>query len=91
MGGQLVSTPTENIESSKKVRERAVQARWVQSRRAGKPNAWWCQIKVSKSPRTAECPTSASKLTPLGESGGALELEILAAVEVAFLVEVVVN
>jgi hypothetical protein len=30
-------------------------------------------------------------LTPHGESGGALELEILAAVEVAFLVEVVVN
>ncbi len=31
------------------------------------------------------------KFAPLGEGGGAIELEILAAVEVAFLVEVVVN
>ena len=31
------------------------------------------------------------KFAPLGEGGGAIELEILAAVEVTFLVEVVVN
>ncbi len=31
------------------------------------------------------------KFTPLGKGGGAIEFEILAAVKVAFLVEVVVN
>ena len=35
--------------------------------------------------------SSRRKFAPLGEGGGAIELEILAAVEVAFLVEVVVN
>ena len=36
-------------------------------------------------------PASGSKLTPLSEGGGAIELEILAAIKVTFLVEVVVN
>ncbi len=36
-------------------------------------------------------PASGSKLTPLGEGGGAIELEILAAIKVALLVEMVVN
>ncbi len=51
----------------------------------------WCQTKVTESLKTAKRPASASKLTPLGEGGGAIELEILASVEVAFLVEVLVN
>jgi hypothetical protein len=46
---------------------------------------------VTESLKTAERPASASKLTPLAEGGGAIELEILAAVKVALLVEVVVN
>jgi hypothetical protein len=34
---------------------------------------------------------SNSKLTPLGQSDGAIDFEILAVVEVALLIEVVVN
>ena len=33
---------------------------------------------------------SRGELTPLGESSGAIELEVLAAVEVTFLIEVIV-
>jgi len=46
---------------------------------------------VTESPKTAERPASASKLTPLGEGSGAIEFEIFAAEEVALLVEVIVN
>ncbi len=50
-----------------------------------------CQTKANGPPKIAGRPASTSKLTPLGEGGGAIELEILAAVEMAFLVEVVIN
>ena len=50
-----------------------------------------CQTKTIGFANAAERPASASKLAPLGEGGGAIELEILAAVEVALLVEVVMN
>ena len=52
---------------------------------------WRCQIKVIGSPKIAERPASVNELTPLGQGGGAIELEMLAAVEVAFLIEVIVN
>ena len=35
----ILSTPTDNIETSKKVRERVITARWIQMKRAGKTNA----------------------------------------------------
>ena len=50
-----------------------------------------CQTKTAGSTNAASRPASGSKLTPLREGSGAIELEILAAVEVAFLVEVIVN
>ncbi len=43
------------------------------------------------SPKIAEPPASVNELTPLGQGGGAIELEMLATVEVAFLIEVIVN
>ncbi len=42
-------------------------------------------------PNDTARPASGSKLTPLGEGGGAIELEIFAAVKVALLVKVVMN
>jgi len=50
-----------------------------------------CQTKTTGSAHAAVRPSSGSKLTPLGEGGGAIKLEIFAAIEVALLVEVVVN
>ena len=50
-----------------------------------------CQTKTTGFTNVATRPASASKLTPLGEGGGAIELEIFAAIKVALLVEVVVN
>ena len=35
----ILSSPTDNIESSKQVRDRVIESRWVQSQRAGKANA----------------------------------------------------
>lgn len=35
----ILSTPTDNIETSKAVRERVITSRWIQMKRAGKPNA----------------------------------------------------
>lgn len=35
----ILSAPTDNIESSKEVRSRVIESRWIQSRRAGKTNA----------------------------------------------------
>lgn len=35
----ILSTPTGNIETSKEVRERVITSRWIQMKRAGKPNA----------------------------------------------------
>ena len=35
----ILSTPTDNNESSKEVRERVITSRWIQMKRAGKPNA----------------------------------------------------
>jgi magnesium chelatase family protein len=35
----ILSAPLNNIESSARVRERVIGARWIQSKRAGKPNA----------------------------------------------------
>jgi magnesium chelatase family protein len=35
----ILSTPTDNIETSKKVRERVIASRWIQMKRTGKPNA----------------------------------------------------
>jgi hypothetical protein len=46
---------------------------------------------VIGSPKTAERPASVSELTPLGQGGGAIDFEMLAAVEVAFPIEVIVN
>jgi len=50
-----------------------------------------CQTKTTGFAKTAARPASGSELTPLGDSVGAIELEILATVKVALLVEVVVN
>jgi len=55
------------------------------------PSVRYCQTKTIGSLKTAARPASGSKLTPLGEGGGAIELEILAAIKVALLVEMVVN
>jgi len=51
---------------------------------------WRCQTKTIGSVKTTRYPTSSSKLTPFGEGGGAIELEICTAAEVALLIEVVV-
>ncbi len=51
-----------------------------------------CQTNSNQSQFTAECLNlRRAKLSPLGKSGGTVELEIVACVEVAFVVEVVVN
>ena len=50
-----------------------------------------CQTKTIGSPKTAKRPLSGSNLTPLDEHGGAIELEVFAAIKVALLVEAVVN
>lgn len=50
-----------------------------------------CQIKKTEPTNAAVYSVSGSKLTPLGEGGGAIELEVFAAIKVALLVEVVVN
>ncbi len=52
----------------------------------------WCQTQANGFRKPPIRRTSGhTKFAPLGEGGGAIELEILAAVEVAFLIEVVVN
>ncbi len=57
-----------------------------------KPLEGGVRLKSNGSPEPAIRRTSGSrKFAPLGEGGGAIELEILAAVKVALLVEVVVN
>jgi hypothetical protein len=52
----------------------------------------WCQTNANQSlfaqTHSALC---RKELTPLGESGGAVQLEILSAVKGAFLVEMVVD
>jgi hypothetical protein len=51
-----------------------------------------CQTKANQSQFASKPRISGrADLTPLGESGGAVALEIIAAVEVAFLVEMVVD
>ena len=50
-----------------------------------------CQGKANRYPKVVMHPPSGRKLAPLGEGGGTIELEILAGVEVSFLVEVVVK
>lgn len=42
-------------------------------------------------PETVEPASSGSKLTPLGKGCGAVEFEVFAAVEVTFLIEVIVD
>ena len=54
-------------------------------------NEGQCQTKTAGSAKSALRPASGSKLMPFGEGGGAIELEILAAVKVALLVKVIVN
>ena len=55
------------------------------------PSSGQCQTKTTSSAKAALRLASGSKLTPFGEGCGAIELEILAAVKVALLVEMVVN
>ncbi len=50
-----------------------------------------CQVKANGPPKTVEPESSGRKLTPLGKGGGAIEFEVFAAVEVTFLVEVIVD
>ena len=51
-----------------------------------------CQTNSNQSQLVQlDCPLSRAKPAPLGESSGAVGLEIVAAVEMSFLVEVVVD
>ena len=50
-----------------------------------------CQTISADSTQIAARSASGKKLTPLGECDGAIDFEILAAVDVALLIEVVVN
>jgi hypothetical protein len=50
-----------------------------------------CQTKANRYPKVVMHPPSGRKLAPLGQGSGAVLLEYVAAVEVAFLVEVVVK
>ncbi len=54
---------------------------------------WKGSVRL-KRPRLRMCVAplaSRSKLTPLSEGGGAIELEVLAAIKMALLVEVIVS
>lgn len=52
----------------------------------------WCQTNANQSLFALPAPSSGSKKTaPLGQSSGAVQLEILSAVEGAFLIEMVVD
>ncbi len=56
------------------------------------PSAWCCQTNSNQSQFPADSVNlSGTKLTPLGESGGACQLEGISAGERSFLVEVVVD
>jgi hypothetical protein len=46
---------------------------------------------VIGSQKIAERPALVNELTPLGQGGGAIDFEMRAAVEAAFLIEVIVN
>ena len=50
-----------------------------------------CQTKAYRYPKVVMHPPSGRKLAPLGQGSGAVLLEDVAAVEVAILVEVVVD
>ena len=50
-----------------------------------------CQTKSNRYPKVVMHPPSGRKLAPLGQGSGAVLLEDVAAVEVAILVEVVVD
>ena len=50
-----------------------------------------CQTKANRYPKVVMHPPSGRKLAPLGQGSGAVLLEDIAAVEVAVLVEVVVD
>ncbi len=50
----------------------------------------WCQTNSNQSLQGQRaCPLCRAELTPLGESGGSVQLEIGSGVEAAFLVEMV--
>ena len=50
-----------------------------------------CQTKANRYPKVVMHPPSGRKLAPLGQGGGSILFEDIAAVEVAILVEVVVD
>ena len=52
---------------------------------------WCCQSNASRSPKSLNSGFSGRKLTPLGHSGRAVQLEGIAAVEMAVFVEVIVD
>ena len=58
---------------------------------AGEMSAGRCQRKANQSAQPRNRYISGRKFTPLGKGGGAIEFEVFAVVEVAFLVEVVVD
>ena len=52
----------------------------------------WCQTNANRSQLADDDELSGhAELTPFGDSGGAVQFEIIAAVEMAFLVEVVMD
>ena len=52
----------------------------------------WCQANANWSLQgQRDCPLCRTKLAPLSESGGTVELEIVACIKVAFLVEMVAD
>ena len=59
----------------------------------GDKGVWrWCQTNSNQSQYDPECVNlCGTKLAPLGESGGSVELEIVPAVKSAFLIEMVVD
>ncbi len=50
-----------------------------------------CQSNANRSPKSVNSGFSGSKLTPLGQSGRAVQLEGIAATEMAVFVEVIVD
>jgi magnesium chelatase family protein len=65
----ILSAPTDNIESSARVRERVIGARWIQSKRAGKTNAL-----LSNSELTRFCHVEGETLRLLEEAASQLFL-----------------
>ena len=55
------------------------------------PFRWCCQVKANGPPNTVEPASSGRQLAPLGQGGGTVLSEDVAAIEVTVLIEMIVD